>query len=216
MNRLTWVGLLLLFSARFVSADGDTTGWWSGTVNETFFLGPGSPQLCADGTPAPFSTSGQSILANAQNGSNFAGSMIFPHRWSDHRNPDDGKCMWVDRGSISYAVSGTVSGSTITMQPLDPSFRSTLSVSGSTITGNFQADTESASFTLIKAPAEGATTGWWSGTVNETFFWDATSPQPCANGTPEPFSTSGQATLAIAQNGSKLAGTLTLSRSVSA
>jgi hypothetical protein len=58
--------------------------------------------------------------------------------------------MWIDRGGGSFAVSGTVAGSTINMQPIVPSFKSTLSVAGSSITGNFQADTESASLTLIK------------------------------------------------------------------
>ena len=153
MNRLRCVSLFLLFSARFVSAQGEITGWWSGPVNEPFVWDETSPQSCANGTPAPFSTTEQATLAIAQNGSNFAGSITFPHIWSDHRNPDDGECMWVDRGSMSFAVSGTIFGSTINMRPIVSSFRSALSVSGSTITGNFQADTESASLTFIKQSA---------------------------------------------------------------
>src|SRR2546423_808578 len=152
MTRLACVSLFLLFSARFLSAQGEITGRWSGPVNETFIWDETSPQSCANGTPASFSTTGQSTLVIAQNGSNFAGSITFPHTWSDHRNPDNGQCMWVDSGSALYAVAGTVFGSSIDMQPIGPAkhFRGTFSVSGPAISGNFQADTESASLSLIK------------------------------------------------------------------
>jgi hypothetical protein len=214
MTRLMSICLLLLLCARVVSAQDDITGWWSGTVTEHFFWDTNSPGPCANGTPAPFSTSSTLVLAISQNGPDFAGSMTLQHRWSDHRNPDNGQCMWIDRGSFSFAVSGTVSGSAIIMEPIDPSFSSTLSVAGSVINGSFQADTESASFILAREsanlPAQGDITGWWSGIVTEHFSWDTSSPAHCANGTPASFSISSPLVLAIAQNGPNFAGSMTL------
>jgi len=135
---------------------GDVTGWWSGNMIDTFSWGPGSPKSCTGGSPASFTTSTPLILAIAHNGSNFAGSMTVQHDWHDHMfsdGPDKGKCMWIDHGSISIPISGTVSGSTITMAPIDSSFSSILGVSDATITGSFRADTQSASFTLIRHTA---------------------------------------------------------------
>ena len=142
----------LLFSASSLLAQVATTGTWSGAINETFMWGSGSPSRCANGTPAPFSTSGQATLAIAQNGTSFAGSMTFPHRWMDHGDGNGG-CTWVDGGMYAVALSGTVSGSTITGSATTPNNNTvpfTLSVSGSTFSGSFKADTESASFTLTK------------------------------------------------------------------
>jgi hypothetical protein len=126
----------------------DVTGWWSGVMIDTLSWGAGSPKSCAGGQPATFTTNSPLILAIAYNDSNFAGSMTFQHDWHDHMF-GDGTCMWIDSGSVSIPVSGTVSGSAIIMQPIDSSFSSTLSVANSTITGNFRSDTQSASFTLI-------------------------------------------------------------------
>lgn len=214
MKRFGCAMFFLLFAARSLVAQVNLTGIWSGSMNDTLFWGLSSPSPCANGTPAPFTASGPSTLALAQHGSSFAGSLSLPHNWQDHRD-SNGNCSWVAGGPTSVTVSGTVSGSTITASISDgnSSLPLTLSLSGLTITASFRGATNSASFTLNRQselPTQPDLTGMWSGTMNETSVWGSGSPSPCANGTPGPFTVSGPSTLAIAQNGSSFAGSLSL------
>jgi hypothetical protein len=196
------------FTLSRTSSQTDITGRWSGTITETVAWSSSSGS-CSNGTPATVTSSGPATLAIAQNGSSFLGSMIFPHNWHDVDPSPTNLCSLVDSGPVARVVSGVVSGSTIIAStPL------ALSVSGSTITGSFPEGAEAlehGSFTLTREsslPAGTDLMGTWSGTMNESFMWGAGS-ESCPNGTPAPFTTNGQSTLAIAQNGSSFAGALT-------
>jgi hypothetical protein len=155
-------GSFTLTKQTSLPAQPDLTGIWSGTMNMAAVWGSGSPS-CGSGTPAPITASGLSTLAIAQTGSTFAGSLTWPHVWCDHKDSDSGVCTWVDRGMVAVTVSGTVSGSTITASitqsgfacgPGDGTEPLILSVSGSTVTGNFGGNgaggIESGSFTLTR------------------------------------------------------------------